>query len=218
MTPTLEFDSIQLEYDFRQVLASVYMRCNVGEIVGLLGRNGSGKSSLMKIVFGTLSCPYRSVRINGRALTNSSSQKHIGYLPQHHFVPPFLSVREALKIFRLSPDWVVEKIPEAENWLTLKPRQLSGGNLRLVETLLILGTNTKFCILDEPFSGLAPLYIRLLHNIICEERERKGILITDHLYRQVTAVSDRLYVLVNGKTYLVQHPDELISFGYTNAL
>lgn len=73
-------------------------------------------------------------------------------------------------------------------------------------------------MLDEPFSGLTPLYIDKIKAILQEAKNKKGIIVTDHMHRHVVEIADSLYVLANGQTYLVKDPDQLITLGYVNAL
>jgi len=88
----------------------------------------------------------------------------------------------------------------------------------LIETLLILFSPAPFCILDEPFTGLMPVQIEKLKNIIGRARVKKGIIISDHMHRHVTELSDRLYLLANGKTYEVNERERLVELGYLSSL
>lgn len=219
MSVTLEFDSLELTYGTRTILSSIYMKCEVGEVIGILGRNGSGKSSLMKIVFGSLKPTYKSIRINGNPLpSNHITGQRIGYLPQHNLIPPYISVRKAIKLFRIDEDEILSPFPEVKNFLEQNTTQLSGGYRRILEALLILKSKTQFCILDEPFSGLMPVHVEKMKELIIAEKNKKGIIITDHLYRDVISITNRLYLLANGKTYAVKSEEDLISRGYINAL
>jgi ABC-type multidrug transport system ATPase subunit len=219
MSNILEFDSIGLRYSARPILSDIYMKCQTGEVVGILGRNGSGKSSLMRVVFGSLKADHRSVRINGTSLQGDYlRQRVIAYLPQGNLIPSFLSIRKALKLFKVSEEEILLHYPEIKAFLAFTPDQLSGGYRRLIETLLLLKSPAQFCILDEPFSGLMPVHIEKLKGIIAAEKDRKGIIITDHIYREVLAIADRLYLLVNGKTHRVKHVEDLIARGYVNTL
>jgi ABC-type lipopolysaccharide export system ATPase subunit len=87
-----------------------------------------------------------------------------------------------------------------------------------VEAILILRSQAKFCILDEPFSGLMPVHIETLISLMKALKNEKGIIITDHLYRHVSSISDRIYLLSNGKTYPIKNAEQLISLRYVNAL
>lgn len=217
MKSTLEFDSIQLEFGLHKVLSSVAMKCETGEVIGLLGRNGSGKSSLMKIVFGSMSSEFRSVRINKIPVIGSAfHQRQISYLPQEALIPSYLSIRKAITYFGIEEENVCDLFHPAKEVLNLKPNQCSGGTLRIIETLLILLSPAPFCILDEPFSGVMPVHIETIKEIIEKQKQRKGIIITDHLYRHVTDIADRMYVLSSGQTYPISSPDQLIYYGYLN--
>lgn len=217
MRHVLEFDSLELRYDTRSILSSIYMKCEVGEVVGLLGRNGSGKSSLMKIVFGSLRGDHQSIRIDGVQLpANYMVKRLIGYLPQENLIPSNISIRKAIKLFDIDEEEILLQFQEIKNLLHLNIKQLSGGYQRIIETLLILKCRGHFCILDEPFSGLMPQYVERLKQIINTEKAKKGIILTDHLYRHVVSITDRLYVLANGKTYVVNNEEDLIARGYLN--
>jgi ABC-type multidrug transport system ATPase subunit len=219
MTNTLEFDSLELWFEKRPILSGIYVKCAAGEVVGILGRNGSGKSSLMKIVFGSLKASHQSIRINGESLPYDFIEKRlIGYLPQDNLIPSFLSIRKALKLFGVDEGEIMKAFPETEDVLGLYPQQLSAGSLRIIEALLILKSKALFCILDEPFTGLMPVNIDKLKQIISAEKKKKGIIITDHLYRHVLSLTDRLYLLANGRTYQVKDEEDLMTRGYLNTL
>lgn len=214
----LEFDSLYLSFAGRNVLSSVHMVCRTGRIVALLGRNGSGKSCLMKIVFGTLTAEFKSVRYNGVPLTNSHTEQVVAYLPQDHFVPPFLTFSNAASWFGVEE----RKLELAfEDWRSMKEcrvDEVSTGQRRMLEVLLVLHGKHPFCILDEPFSGLAPVQVEWLMSELDEARKTKGIILTDHLHRQVRSIADDLYVLVNGQTRKVFEPEQLIEFGYVSEI
>jgi ABC-type multidrug transport system ATPase subunit len=215
MKNILEFDSINLMYDTRYILSSVYVKCETGEVVGILGRNGCGKSSLMKIVFGSLSATYKSVRINGNSLPSDHLyQQQISYLPQQNLIPSYITIRRAINLFHVNEDKMIEEFAEIKKILPFKPLQLSGGYRRIIEAMLILYSKAPFCILDEPFSGLMPVHIQKMKDIVYKAKSEKGIIITDHLYREVLSLKDRLYLLSDGKTYLINNDDDLVARGY----
>src|SRR5258708_541563 len=150
----LEFDSLALEFDLHRVLSSIYMKCETGQLVALLGRNGSGKSSLMKMIFGSMSGSYKSIRVDKKPLIGNYLEKmHIGYLPQENFLPPGLSIAKALGYHEISPWAIIACFPEFEDKMDFPSYRLSGGQLRLIEVLLILMAPRWFCLLDEPFTG-----------------------------------------------------------------
>src|SRR5689334_15978519 len=100
MKDVLEFDGIELSYGEQRVLSGIYMKCSVGEVVGILGRNGSGKSSLFKVVFGSQSAEHRSIRMNGNTLPRDFIRRRIiGYLPQTNLMPPHITIAKAIDLF-----------------------------------------------------------------------------------------------------------------------
>jgi len=215
MKDILEFDGIELSYGTRSILSGIYMKCSVGEVVGILGRNGSGKSSLFKVVFGSQSATHRSVRINEDPLPDDFIRRRIiGYLPQSNLIPPHVSIAKALDLFEVEKETILQYFPDLDQQLSLRPDALSGGYRRVIELVLILKSRSRFCLLDEPFSGAMPVHVETIRKMLMEAKADKGIILTDHLYRNVMATAERLYILSNGSTYAVRNQDDLISRGY----
>ncbi len=216
---TLEFDSINLSYGLHTILSSVHMKCITGNIVGLLGRNGSGKTSLLQSVFGTLSTENKSIRINQERLcSNYLSKKLIGYLPQCDLIPSFLTFSSALKLYNIDFSKLESSFPELGKILNKKTNEVSGGQRRLFEVLLILYSNHLFSLFDEPFTGVMPIHIERLIRIFAEEKSKKGIILTDHSHRYIREICNQLYVLANGQTYRITDDSQLIRYGYLNEL
>jgi len=216
---TLEFDSLYLEFGTKRILSSIYMKCSTGQIVGLLGRNGSGKSCLMQIVFGTMPAESKSVRFNDtRLIENQLAKKIIAYLPQSDLLPPFITFKQALKLYNIDEQKIIKHFPEIADCLKQESSEVSGGHRRLFEVLLTLYSNHPFCILDEPFSGLMPIHIEKLKELFVREKKYKGIIITDHMHRHIREVADDLYALTNGTTYRVKTEEQLVELGYLNEL
>ena len=203
MAYTLEADSIQLSYQNRRILGDIYIKCEVGKVVGLLGRNGSGKSSLLKVIFGTQAADIKSVRVNGKYCPNPYQKDGlIFYLPQqHHFLPATLTLKSIFEIHEVEWDGFVEQFPARELRTSQKPGELSSGEKRLIEVYLGIMHVSKFTFMDEPFAALAPLTIEKTKELIRRESHRKGFLISDQRWEDVWAMSDDLYFLKNGKTY-----------------
>jgi lipopolysaccharide export system ATP-binding protein len=215
MSDVLEFDGIELSYGTRRILFGTYMKCCVGEIVGVLGRNGSGKSSLFKVVFGSQSADHRSVRLNGKPLSDDFlRQRLISYLPQRGLIPPHVTVEKALNLFGVARGEILEYFPDAEQQMTRRPNEMSGGYRRMIELMLVLKSPAKFCLLDEPFSGVMPVHIETLGRVLSAAAAYKGIILTDHLYRSVMSSAHRLYILSNGTTYAVRDRNDLVFRGY----
>ena len=211
----LEFDGIQFKYTEEYLLTGIYMKAETNKITGLLGRNGSGKSTLLRIAFGSLPSDVISVRIDGTFIHPPAfSNRKISYLPQDSFLPSYLTVREVLKLYKIHPDRFVRDFPEIPDNLNKKKFEMSGGTVRLLENLLILFSPAHFCFFDEPFTGLSPVMTERLVACMHEEKKKKGLIVTDHLYKQVIAIADDLYLLLNGKTYVIKDPDDLIRRGY----
>lgn len=217
MRHSLEVDSIILEFGTKRVLQDVYLRNETGKITGILGRNGSGKTCLMNIIYGELDINEKSVRLNGEAIFNGfRNPNNFRYLPQFSYIPKNLKVDRIFKDFELDFSQFIVHFPEFEKYYKVKLHRLSGGEHRIIEIYSILASKTKFCMLDEPFSQIMPVHLETLKTILKNEKKNKGIIITDHLYEHVTEISDNLYVIANGKTYLTKDLNDLKTLGYTN--
>lgn len=215
MTNLLEVDSVILEFDSKRVLQNVYLKNETGKVTGLLGRNGAGKSCLMKIMFGELIPIDKSIRINGNALvTAARSPKDLRYLPQKRFVPNSLTIKRIFSDFKLDFADLIFNFPEFEKFYKSKLTNLSGGERRIIEIYTILASQTKFCMLDEPFSQVMPIHVDSIKKLILREKENKGIIITDHMYKHIVDICDDLYVINNGKTYLTKSIEDLETLGY----
>ncbi|MHA4896322.1 ATP-binding cassette domain-containing protein [Pedobacter sp. PWIIR3] len=212
----LHVDSVRKHFNGRQILNDVYLQCLPGEIVGLLGRNGSGKSTLLKIIFGSVPADYKYVTIEGQpADTLYKNKGLIGYLPQDHFLPNYLKAKTLISCFcdkkgtaRMVEDDFLQPL------LNKKSSQLSGGELRILEIMMLLNSGSKYLLFDEPFNGIAPIYIDVIKDTIKRYSANKGIIITDHDYRNVLDISTRSILIDAGNTKPVKEFDDLITFGY----
>ena len=211
----LEIDSVQLSFGEKAILKSIYIKSETGKVTGILGRNGCGKSCILKLIFGEIKTFEKSVRINGEVLLKDSRKpEDMRMLPQFSFLPKHMAVNRAFKLFDLDFLEFCSVFEEFYKWEKNKIRELSGGNIRILETYLILKSNTKFSILDEPFSHLSPKNISTFIRIIDQEKEKKGIILTDHLYYHITDVSDELYLIKDCASYKINSTDELKEHGY----
>jgi ABC-type lipopolysaccharide export system ATPase subunit len=216
MSSLLEVDSIRKSFGDKQVLTDIALKCRSGDIIGLLGRNGSGKSTLLKIIFGTLYTDYKFIRINDKILDQPFKTKNIiVYLSQDNFLPKNITVKQAVKIYSGDPDHkefledeVLSKVSET------KIRNLSGGESRYLEVRLLLALDSRFVLLDEPFNGISPLHVEKVKNLILEKSVEKGIILTDHDYRNVLDVANKYYLLFDGGLKPIKTKQNLIDWGY----
>ena len=216
MVREIVIDSAFLRFGEREVLRGAHLRLRRGTVTGLLGRNGCGKSCLLKMLTGQLSAQHAYVGVDGEHQPDLYAVPGLlNYLPQRTVHPPALRLAQLVEYYR---------IPAAAFWTTaattifpdptIRMGTLSGGQQRLFETLLVLAADTAFTLLDEPFSHIMPVHIDYLREIISTARRRKGILVTDHQYRHVLDLSDELYLLYSGTTRIIKAEKELVQYGY----
>jgi ABC-type lipopolysaccharide export system ATPase subunit len=216
MSSLLEVDSIRKSFGDKQVLTDIALKCQQGDIIGLLGRNGSGKTTLLKIVFGTLFTDYKFIRINEELLTQPFKSKNkIAYLPQENFLPKNITVNKVIEIYsdgfdqrEFLEDDVLSKVTES------KIGNLSGGESRYLEVKLLLNLDSIFVLLDEPFNGISPIHVELVKTMILKKSSHKGIILTDHDYRNVLDVANKYYLLFDGGLKPVKTKQDLIDWGY----
>ena len=214
----LEIDSIQKHYHQKLIISDAYLRCETGQIIGLLGRNGSGKSTLLKIIFGIVTADFKFIRIDGLVKnTTSDLLKEISYLSQENFIPKHFNVKKVVFLSvkksnhnSFFEDEMIKQITDK------KIHELSGGELRYLEIKIILENNSKFVLLDEPYNGLSPIMIEKINRLIIENSNKKGIIISDHNYENVIAVSTNLLLMKDGKLFHLKDKHELIEKGYLN--
>lgn len=217
MNNLLEVDSVIISFGHREVVNDCYLSCATGEVIGMLGRNGCGKSSLLKVMFGTLSAKSKFIRINGQVYDQPYKTGNlIAYLPQHAFLPPNISIKRIINIF-ISDETSRNKIlsdPMLRHHLKKRITELSGGELRYLEILLLVNLNVKFILLDEPFSKVEPLYKQVIIDLIREYRSTKGFIITDHDYTNIIASSDKIILISNGVCRPIDKLIELEQYNY----
>ena len=196
----LEADGIRIVFGERQVLGSIYMRVQTGQIVGLLGRNGSGKSVLLQTIFGARAVADASVRVNGRRVVPAFRQPGLlNYMPQEPLLPPSLSLARAAHLLGVDVELATARFPELRAQFGRRLGELSGGSARLAQALLLLHQPTAFSLFDEPFSGVMPVHVETLAEEMQRLKARKGLLITDHCYAEVLPICDVVYLLHQGR-------------------
>ena len=216
MSNILEVDSVIVQFRNYRVLSDVFVKCQTGEVVGLLGRNGSGKSTLLKVMIGEVSINNKSIRINGISSSDYFKSGKIRFLPQHNFIPKSLSGKKAFSFFKSDFNDFIKIFPELSHIYNIKLVNLSGGERRLVEIYLILTSQSLFCLLDEPFSHVMPVHIEKIKELITREKANKGVIIIDHMYNHLLEESNRLYLILSGKSHLIKQKSDLKLFGYIN--
>ncbi|WP_064967516.1 ATP-binding cassette domain-containing protein [Tenacibaculum ovolyticum] len=215
----LEIDNIELNFGTTEILKAIYFKAEKGKITGILGSNGSGKTSLLRIIFGELKPKSKLLRIDNKPILAPLYKKgYIKYLPQFHIIPNNISLKSSFSFFNTSFfDFLID-FPDFESQKNLCFSDFSGGEKRLIETYVILKSDAEIILLDEPFSHLSPLYIKKIKEILETEKAHKIIIITDHLYKDILDVSNTLYLLKDGCNRLLKSPQELIKHNYVNTL
>jgi ABC-type lipopolysaccharide export system ATPase subunit len=215
MNHILEVDSVQLEFNGRKILSNIYVKCETDKITGLLGKNGQGKSCLMNIIYGTLASD-KSIRFDHISIAQSFNRTDLlSYLPQFSFLPKSLKLHRIFYDFSLDYSEFQKIFPEFISRDKTSVNCLSRGERRLIELYIILKSASKFAMLDEPFTYLNPLQIEKVKNLLKAEKINKGIFITDHMYRHILEISDCVYVLTSGQTYLAKSFKDIEILGYT---
>jgi ABC-type multidrug transport system ATPase subunit len=191
------------------------LRCETGKVVGILGRNGCGKTTLLKMMYGEISKGEKVLRIDKKALlSNHRNPRVMRILPHYHFIPPHFTLRRIFDDYKLDFQEFVGHFPEMAKLADTKIGACSGGGIRIVEVYIILMSESQFVLLDEPFSHISPHRVEVLGALIAAEKKKKGIVITDHYYRTVMGLSDKLYLLRDGTMYPVDGEEDLIQNGY----
>jgi len=221
MTHTLTAKDIRLKFGDRPILSDIHIQCHTGRITGLLGRNGTGKTSLMRIIYGDLPCDSRTVTLDDSRTINLDDSRtqnniplprpytqpdRIRYMPQFNFVPGSLTPERICRDFNLDIRGLESAFPEFHTLRRQHIRELSTGQRRLINIYIITRSSSQFVMLDEPFTLLSPIQIEKVKAILEEEKQNKGILITDHLHQHIWDVSDEVYTLADGRTRITSPP------------
>lgn len=211
--------SIAHSFGDKKILDEVCFEFSTGEIIGVFGRNGAGKSTLFNILFGTLKPKQIEVYLNGKLFKPKKMQgKLIGYHTQDIMLPKLSMARDLISLYlplhKQDKVFFAKGIHEMTN---KRIHELSLGQQRYLQFLLILNLEQPFVILDEPFSMVEPLYKSLIKERLLEYRAEKGFLISDHYYRDILDIADKSLLLKDGKLIPIQNNRELIDLGYLTA-
>ncbi|WP_353146668.1 ATP-binding cassette domain-containing protein [Chryseobacterium sp.] len=213
---TLHIDSVTKSFHDKKILQDIYIESKIGKIAGILGRNGTGKSTLLKIIAGVMSSDSQYIRYNDQLMRKLSDRKNkIAYLPQLSFLPKNESIKTFIHLFcnKENAD-LLSSSDLIRNFLDEKPKNLSGGELRIAEVLLIIYSEADFILLDEPFHSLSPKIIEELKKTIRQQAKNKGFIISDHNYQDVVDISDPIYLLSGGYLKQIQDLKELQQYNY----
>jgi branched-chain amino acid transport system ATP-binding protein len=221
--PIIEARELHTYYSASHILHGIDFSISAGEAVGLMGRNGMGKTTLIRSLIGHVPPRYGEVKINGRIMTRAAAhfiaRQGVAYVPEGRGIFPNLTVKENLIMgARSGPngrrDWSYERVlktfPRLAERLSLGGQQLSGGEQQMLSIGRALMTNPILLILDEATEGLAPLIAKEIWRIIRTIREsRIAAIIVDKNFAAVSSLTDRNVILVKGRVVFEGTGNEL---------
>lgn len=226
MKGLLEAVDIEKKYHHKKVVDGVSIQVHKGEIVGLLGPNGAGKTTTFSLILGLISRDSGRIYLDEEDISEypmyMRARRGLSLLPQEASAFNRLSVEDNLRAVKetMSEETVRKShdIMETLHQLGLKPLShvkaytLSGGERRRLEIARALVMNPDYILLDEPFTGIDPLAILELQNIILSlKREKIGLLLTDHSVRETLRITDRAYIIDKGRILKEGTPHQLVA-------
>lgn len=214
MSTSIRTEGLTKTYRRRRVVNGISIEVNRGEVVGLLGKNGAGKTTTFYMVTGLVRPDRGTVWLGDKNISRLPMHRRarlgIGYLPQEASVFRKLTVEEnlllVLQMYRMKAKERRERIDsllEEFNLAHLRRQRaevLSGGERRRVEIARALATQPNFILLDEPFTGVDPIEVDAIQDMVLDLKRRNiGVLITDHNVRETLATTDRSYIVKDGE-------------------
>ena len=211
---TLKGQNLSKQYGSRWVVSDVDLEVSQGEIVGLLGPNGAGKTTTFYMITGMIKPSKGEIFLNDDEITGDAmymrSRKGIGYLAQEPSIFGKLTVEDNLKLIlemtsksaKEQQDIIDQLLEElsVSHLRGQKGNTLSGGERRRVEICRALSMDPNFILLDEPFAGVDPIAVEDIQQIVRSLKDRNiGVLITDHNVRETLSITDRSYLLFDGR-------------------
>lgn len=224
MKAKLKTEHLVKIYDRKKVVDQVSLEIGKGQIVGLLGPNGAGKTTTFRLILGLISPDKGRIYLKGKEITglpfHKKATRGISYLPQDPSFFRKATVEDNLKLILENSHHQFNSIEERIDSLlddlgVLKYRNqkastLSGGEVRKVEIARTLATSPSFILLDEPFSGIDPISVEEIQNIIHYlKKEGLGIIVTDHNVRETLKVTDYAYLMSQGRILLAGKPAKI---------
>ena len=223
----IEFENISLAYGNRLILDNINFKINQGQIFGMLGPNGVGKSTIFNLITGLIKPIHGKVKINGSDATNypiysRTKSFHLGYVPQYGGAFGDLTLHDNLKaiseIVIQDKNLRIERINyliskfELERLKDIRYRHMSGGEKKKLVIALALLSQPKILLLDEPFSALDVLTIKMLQQIIVNLQEENNItiLVCDHIANSLLQICDSAMILSNSKIIAQDTPSNLV--------
>lgn len=202
----------------KKILDAVSFQLLKGEIVGIFGRNGTGKSTLLQLLFGVQKADEMRLSINGDVMSGKEIivNQLVGYVPQFSFLPQSARVWDVVPLYCEDGE-AQDKIYHAPRFSSMgrmRVGKLSMGQRRYLELLLVGHLDHPYLLLDEPFSMVEPLYKEVISEFLISLTSKKGIVVSDHYYEDVWNVSDRRLLLKNGKLIEVSQLSDLMHHGY----
>ncbi len=223
----LSVQDIAKRYKFREVVKSISLEINSGEVVGLLGPNGAGKTTAFYMIVGLIPCDRGRILLDGQDLTafpmHRRARMGLGYLPQEASVFRKLTVEKNIlailesrsELDRAGREQELDQLLDelhVGHVRTSLGISLSGGERRRVEIARALAAKPRFVLLDEPFAGVDPISVLDIQRIIRHLCDRKiGILITDHNVRETLGICSRAYILNDGSLIASGPPEEILN-------
>jgi lipopolysaccharide export system ATP-binding protein len=210
----LSAENLEKRYGKRTVVSRINLEVNSGEVVGLLGPNGAGKTTIFYMIVGLIKPDRGEIHLDGERITplpiHKRSRKGIGYLPQESSVFRKLTVEEnllaILETMGLTESEKISRLQGIMNELNIarlaknRAYTLSGGESRRVEITRALVRDPRFLLLDEPFAGVDPIAVMEIQKIVVQLKARGiGVLITDHNVQETLKITDRAYIINDGK-------------------
>lgn len=219
-TPFLMADCVSKSYGARRVLSAGSLRAQSGQVRVLFGRNGIGKSTLLKIAAGIVRPDSGTVHLEGRFLLHPAlpqlARAGVFYLPDHDMLSPSMTLGEQLRLFerRFGTRLALEaaRLADVEDLLEVRPPKLSGGELRRAEFALALARRPRCLLADEPFRGIAPLdHDRLSDILRGMAAEGCAVVVTGHEVTSLLAVAEHITWCTSGTTYELGAPERAVT-------